>query len=129
MLIRIPQVLSAQQVKDCRAALETAGTAGLYAEIYWAGAYRDALRLVERVADSCLERGELARAALHVGTCSRLRAALGDLAWAEQDLVRVAEKDVVVLPAIDRMRVHPGCSTGFVHSQFGAPLSEGKGMS
>ena len=56
--------------------------------IFWAGAYRDALPLMERRADAALERGELARAAMDVAVCSRLRAALGDLALAERDLVR-----------------------------------------
>src|SRR5262249_31984402 len=41
--------------------------------------------------DAALERGELATAALYVAWCSRLRAALGDLAWAERDLVRLTE--------------------------------------
>jgi class 3 adenylate cyclase len=71
-----------------RAALETAGAS---AQIFWAGAYRDALPLLERFADAALERGELAQAALSVAWCSRLRAALGDLASAERDLVRLTE--------------------------------------
>src|SRR5262249_39186789 len=74
-----------------RAALETAGPYAGLAQIFWAGAYRDALPLVERLADAALEQGELARAAGDVATCSRLRAGLGDLAAAERDVMRAAE--------------------------------------
>src|SRR5262245_35675326 len=74
-----------------RAALETAGPASPNAHIYWAGAYRDALPLMERRADAAVERGEVGRAALYVSGCSRLRTALGDLALAERDIVRVTE--------------------------------------
>jgi hypothetical protein len=73
-----------------RAVLETAGSSWV-AQIFWAGAYREALPLVERFADACLERGGLAPAAGAVASCSRLRVALGDLASAEGNLVRVAE--------------------------------------
>ena len=46
-----------------RAALETAGPSRPTSLIYWAGAYRDALPLVARGADTALARGELASAA------------------------------------------------------------------
>src|SRR5262249_21669835 len=74
-----------------RAALEPAGPAGMDAHIYWAGAHRDALPLAERNADAYLERGELAPGAMEVALCSLLRTALGDLALAERDLVRLTE--------------------------------------
>src|SRR5262249_26122521 len=74
-----------------RAALETVGPASMDAHMYWAGAYRDALPPAERFADALLERGELAAAAILVALCSVLRAALGDLALAERDLVRLTE--------------------------------------
>src|SRR5262249_46056611 len=73
-----------------RAALETAGPFAGSPQMFWAGAYRDALPLTERLAEEALERGELALAAMEVGVCSGLRAALGDLAAAERDLVRAA---------------------------------------
>ncbi len=73
-----------------QAALETAGPYARNAHISWAGAYRDALPLAERLAHAALEQGELARAAQDVAVCSRLHAALGDLASAERDLMRVA---------------------------------------
>jgi len=59
--------------------------------VFWGGAYREALPLQEHFADTCLERGELALAAGAVAFCSRLRSALGDLEFAERDLVRAAE--------------------------------------
>src|SRR5262249_6961087 len=73
------------------AALETVGPASWDAQTFWAGAYRDALPLWERGADAALGRGELAAGAGVLGVCSRLRAALGDLASAERDLMRLAE--------------------------------------
>src|SRR5262249_10130119 len=45
----------------------------------------------ERAADAAREWGERANAADSIAGCSILRAALGDLAAAEQDLARVAE--------------------------------------
>jgi hypothetical protein len=74
-----------------RAALETAAPKRPTVLVNWAGAYRDALPLVARQADTALARGELASAAQGLATCSRLHAVLGDLAAAERDLVRVAE--------------------------------------
>ena len=74
-----------------RAVLETAGPDAVNAQIAWAGAYGDALPLVQRRADAALERGELAAAAADVSVCSRLRAALGELAAAERDLARFGE--------------------------------------
>ena len=56
-----------------------------------AGAYRDALPLMERHVDAAIERDDLAHAALWVGWCSRLRTGLRDLALAERDLVRLTE--------------------------------------
>src|SRR4029453_8332153 len=73
-----------------RAALETGGLHP-YVQILWAGTYRDALPLEERFADAAVEQGKLANAAVAVAVCSRLHAALGDLASAERDLVRFAE--------------------------------------
>src|SRR5262245_39366949 len=73
------------------AALVSLQVHSLAAHAFWAGAYRDALPLMERYADAALERGELANAAAQVAWCSRLRTALGDLALAERDLVRLTE--------------------------------------
>src|SRR5262249_3480883 len=79
-----------------RAVLETVAPSSLHnpslaAHIFWAGAYRDALPLMERRADAVLERGELHLAAALVAYCAGLRAAIGDLASAERDLMRLAE--------------------------------------
>jgi class 3 adenylate cyclase len=63
----------------------------VYAQIFWAGAYRDVLPLVERDADACFEGGQLSRAAWGVALGSFLRASLGDLAAAEQELLRLDE--------------------------------------
>ena len=73
------------------AALTTAGPIGVYAQISWAGAYRDVLPLVERDTDACFEGGQLSRAAWGVALGSFVRASLGDLAAAEQELVRLDE--------------------------------------
>src|SRR5262249_45492005 len=74
-----------------RAALETVGPYCMDPLIYWAGAYRDALPLVEGLADGAIERGEFALGAVIVSLCCFLRTALGDLALAERDLVRLTE--------------------------------------
>src|SRR5262249_24991206 len=79
-----------------RAVLETVALSSLHtpsvqAHIFWAGAYRDALPLMERSADAALESGELALAPGFVALCARVRMALGDLALAERDLVRLTE--------------------------------------
>jgi hypothetical protein len=78
-----------------QAVLETAPAtlrwSSLEAQINWAGAYRDALPLMERLANASLERGELALAAVQLGWCSCVRTALGDLASAERDIVRFTE--------------------------------------
>src|SRR5262249_12287414 len=79
-----------------RAVLETVAPSSLHpssleAHIFWAGAYREALPLMERGAATALEWGELALAPALVVWCSRVRTALGDLALAERDLVRLTE--------------------------------------
>src|SRR5262249_51959141 len=63
----------------------------LEAHMFWAGTYRDALPIAETLADAALERGELTLAAVLLSYGSRLRTALGDLAVAERDLVRLTE--------------------------------------
>src|SRR5262249_24579644 len=55
------------------------------------GAYRDALPLMERGTDAALELGELGLAAVCIASCSGMRTALGELALAERDLVRLTE--------------------------------------
>src|SRR5262249_38337516 len=78
-----------------RAVLETAPAwlqwSSLEAQIPWAGAYRKALPLRGRLANVALERGQLPLAAVQLAWCSGVRTALGDMASAERDLVRLAE--------------------------------------